>query len=98
MAYSFCQNFTSNARAERLELPAPGCASRLPSAVGDVQYSEEIFLSVFYMITSLSNLCTGGETRTPSPWFWRPVLYQLSYARVCKSLVLPSSETKLSQS
>ncbi len=26
--------------------------------------------------------CTGGETRTPDTWFWRPVLYQLSYTRV----------------
>ena len=25
--------------------------------------------------------CTGGETRTPSQWFWRPLLYQLSYTR-----------------
>ena len=25
--------------------------------------------------------CTGGETRTPDTWFWRPVLYQLSYTR-----------------
>jgi hypothetical protein len=24
---------------------------------------------------------TGGETRTPDTWFWRPVLYQLSYTR-----------------
>ncbi len=33
---------------------------------------------------SLSNLFfrTGGETRTPDTWFWRPVLYQLSYTRV----------------
>jgi hypothetical protein len=23
---------------------------------------------------------TGAGTRTPNPWFWRPVLYQLSYA------------------
>src|SRR5690606_631742 len=26
-------------------------------------------------------LCTGGETRTPSQRFWRPLLYQLSYTR-----------------
>ena len=25
---------------------------------------------------------TGGATRTPDTWFWRPVLYQLSYTRV----------------
>ncbi len=25
---------------------------------------------------------TGGETRTPDTWFWRPVLYQLSYTRI----------------
>gem|GEM_PF-862064 len=25
---------------------------------------------------------TGGEARTPDTWFWRPVLYQLSYTRV----------------
>ena len=32
--------------------------------------------SVFYF-------CTGGEARTPDTRFWRPVLYQLSYSRVC---------------
>src|SRR5690606_10202181 len=26
--------------------------------------------------------CTGGEARTPDTWFWRPVLYQLSYTRL----------------
>ena len=26
-------------------------------------------------------VCTGGETRTPNQWFWRPLLYQLSYTR-----------------
>ena len=26
-------------------------------------------------------ICTGGEARTPGPWFWRPMLYQLSYTR-----------------
>ena len=26
---------------------------------------------------------TGGETRTPSLWFWRPLLCQLSYTRLC---------------
>ena len=25
---------------------------------------------------------TGGEARTPDTWFWRPVLYQLSYTRI----------------
>ena len=29
-------------------------------------------------------LCTGGATRTPDTWFWRPVLYQLSYTRIYK--------------
>ena len=27
-------------------------------------------------------ICTGREARTPDTWFWRPVLYQLSYARI----------------
>ena len=35
---------------------------------------------------SLSNVLifnsTGGETRTPNQWFWRPLLYQLSYTRI----------------
>ena len=29
------------------------------------------------------SICTGGEARTPDTRFWRPVLYQLSYSRVC---------------
>ena len=28
-------------------------------------------------------LCTGREARTPDTRFWRPMLYQLSYSRVC---------------
>ena len=28
--------------------------------------------------------CTGREARTPDTWFWRPVLYQLSYSRNCE--------------
>ena len=28
---------------------------------------------------------TGGETRTPNQWFWRPLLYQLSYTRMVAS-------------
>ena len=35
--------------------------------------------------TSPFSSCTGGEARTPDTWFWRPVLYQLSYFRVCGS-------------
>ena len=30
----------------------------------------------------MNSLRTGGATRTPDTWFWRPVLYQLSYTRV----------------
>ena len=30
----------------------------------------------------LKSNCTGGETRTPSLWFWRPLLCQLSYTRL----------------
>jgi hypothetical protein len=28
------------------------------------------------------SVCTGGAARTPDTWFWRPVLYQLSYTRL----------------
>src|SRR5664280_1407734 len=38
---------------------------------------ENILLSSFHNF-----FCTGGETRTPDTWFWRPVLYQLSYTRI----------------
>ena len=30
----------------------------------------------------------GRRTRTHDPWFWRPVLYQLSYTPVCISATL----------
>src|SRR5438477_8319241 len=30
----------------------------------------------------LRRSCTAGETRTLNRWFWRPVLYQLSYRRI----------------
>lgn len=28
---------------------------------------------------------TAGGSRTPNPWFWRPVLCRLSYRRVCRT-------------
>ena len=34
------------------------------------------------LCTSPINLCTTGWVRTTDTWFWRPVLYQLSYRRV----------------
>ena len=34
------------------------------------------------LCTSLINLSTTGWARTTDTWFWRPVLYQLSYRRV----------------
>ena len=33
-------------------------------------------------------LCTEGEARTPDTWFWRPVLYQLSYFRIAGAKVV----------
>ena len=42
--------------------------------------------------------CTGGETRTPSQWFWRPLLYQLSYTRVLRAKKgIPVSRNAFSQ-
>ena len=32
-----------------------------------------------------SILSTNGETRTPNQWFWRPLLYQLSYIRILEN-------------
>ncbi len=37
---------------------------------------------VLKLATIVFVLSTGGETRTPDTWFWRPVLYQLSYTRL----------------
>ena len=31
---------------------------------------------------------TEGEARTPDTWFWRPVLYRLSYFRKCAAKVV----------
>ncbi len=52
-----------------------------------------LFVSTLYMIQQnklsvsyLINICTGGATRTPDTWFWRPVLYQLSYTRLRKKV------------
>ncbi len=36
---------------------------------------------MYVPIAIISFLCTGGETRTPNQWFWRPLLCQLSYTR-----------------
>ena len=42
-------------------------------------YIKEIYYLKSHPTSLLS--CTGGETRTPDTWFWRPVLCQLSYTR-----------------
>ena len=42
-------------------------------------YDSLILLTIFIFYVMI---CTGGETRTPDTWFWRPVLYQLSYTRI----------------
>ena len=43
---------------------------------------QTIKIAVSHSLTAISP-CTGGEARTPDTRFWRPVLYQLSYSRVC---------------
>src|SRR5674476_1649127 len=41
-------------------------------------------------VIGLMFCCTGGATRTPDTWFWRPVLYQLSYTRIlCRARLRP---------
>ena len=37
--------------------------------------------SLFTMLLSVSSTSTSGGNRTPNRRFWKPVLYQLSYAR-----------------
>ena len=44
--------------------------------------SQPLFLTLALRSLSHSVLRTGGETRTPSQRFWRPLLYQLSYTRI----------------
>ena len=49
-------------------------------------YSIQVLIkrTVRYELNFVSDyLCTGGEARTPDTRFWRPVLYQLSYSRIC---------------
>ena len=44
--------------------------------------STESTMNFFNLSNVLKFNSTGGETRTPNQWFWRPLLYQLSYTRV----------------
>ena len=43
-----------------------------------LDFARDKLLAPLAFVISLS---TGGEARTPDTWFWRPVLYQLSYTR-----------------
>ena len=45
-------------------------------------YDSFMIPTIFDIFLSYNKCCTGGETRTPSQWFWRPLLYQLSYTRL----------------
>ena len=40
------------------------------------------------MKLTLHRFRTEGEARTPDTWFWRPVLYQLSYFRIAGAKVI----------
>ena len=44
-------------------------------------YDSLMYVTLF-AIFLYSLYRTGGETRTPNQWFWRPLLYQLSYTRL----------------
>ncbi len=53
------------------------------SLVGNVTlFLSSSIDSLIYVNIDLFFSGTGGETRTPDTWFWRPVLYQLSYTRL----------------
>src|SRR4051812_22594673 len=54
-------------RAARVGIPSPGSAPNILSRG----------------CQSLPSQSRGGATRTLNRWFWRPVLYQLSYTPVC---------------
>ena len=57
---------------------------------------EPALISKPFLKLSFKLRRTGGETRTPSQRFWRPLLYQLSYTRVFWSFYLPAeSPSKL---
>ena len=43
--------------------------------------------SIIFFIESV-DFSTEGEARTPDTWFWRPVLYRLSYFRNCVAKVV----------
>ena len=44
--------------------------------------SYELLIYDSFFAIFILYIRTGGETRTPSQWFWRPLLYQLSYTRL----------------
>ena len=46
-----------------------------------IEYIQKI-KAVTFRVTAFY-FCTGREARTPDTRFWRPMLYQLSYSRVC---------------
>ena len=51
------------------------------------QVRHKILLCMKILSSFDFHFSTGGEARTPDTWFWRPVLYQLSYTRKCRSAV-----------
>ena len=66
----------------------PNANDKLPSIMS--KYFIVIVFNLSFHIKKAVNysftacyICTGGEARTPDTRFWRPVLYQLSYSRVC---------------
>ena len=44
------------------------------------------FLKICNYFLHRNKICTGGETRTPDPRFWRPVLYQTELLPCNKSV------------
>ena len=44
--------------------------------------SVTVSLKYFLIFDTFNQFCTGGRDRTHDQWFWRPLLYQLSYTRI----------------
>src|SRR5438876_10327298 len=70
---------------------SPGCGRRCGGAVFCFAASCRAISRLVCLFMSLP--CRGGGTRTPNHRFWRPGLYQLSYAPSLKLEVRPEERS-----
>src|SRR6202035_2772049 len=82
---------SKNSRRGTFRLRAQPASYRMTAAIAKQNMTDGA-AKVLSQEENRPSVARGGRrggTRTPSPRFWRPVLYQLSYTPICLPVAVP---------